>query len=207
MTQIALMMMTLAHVVYFHCCFIVILNCNACPIEFKISAAIRQQSHNGNSPLNITSSVTFEELQMLIGKKLDHFSRLLKLCYRLNIDKAKDNVTTIHNEEEMKIFKDWMRPLIVPQRLSNGKISTQILKQVIIFFEDSSGSVSTGGSAGSRRLKSTNSKGSRKKVIIDDGTLNALEENQTQKTIKTMIADLQKCWKCTTHSKDKEKCC
>ena len=144
---------------------------------------------------------------MLIGKKLDHFSRLLKLCYRLNIDKAKDNVTTIHNEEEMKIFKDRMRPLIVPQRLSNGKISTQILKQVIIFFEDSSGSVSTGGSAGSRRLKSTNSKGSRKKVIIDDGTLNALEENQTQKTIKTMIADLQKCWKCTTHSKDKEKCC
>lgn len=175
-------------------------------IEFKISAAIRH--HSGNSPLEITSSITFYELRMVIGKKLDRFPELLRLSYRLNIDKAKDDATTIHTEEELKIFKNRMRPLVVPQRLSNGKISTRTLRQVIVFFEDSSdtASLSTGGSVGSRGGKSTNSKGSGKKFSTDDSASN-VPENHAQTAIKNTIADLQKHWKCAIHSKEKDKYC
>jgi len=73
--------MTLAHVVFPPYPFVVILNNNMIYffIEFKISAAIRQQPHGGNSPLNILSSVAFDELRRLVAKKLNRFPGLLNL--------------------------------------------------------------------------------------------------------------------------------
>ena len=53
----------------------------------------------------------------------------------------------------------------------------------------------------------TNSKGGRKKFGTDNGALKTLKENQVQKAIKITIANLQKCWKCSIHSKDKKKYC
>ena len=128
-----------------------------------------------------------------------------------------------------------MRALVVPQRLSNGKISTRTLRPIIVFFEDSGDSGSTGDSIGGKGHKSTNSKShgsgpSGKKVSLShlvrrfsadqtmhassmvqfstgDGTSNVPEDNHAQKAIKTTIADLQKRWKCDIHSKEKEKHC
>ena len=97
-----------------------------------------------NSPFTISSSVTFDQLRILIAEKLDRFPGLLKLCYRLNIDKAKDDAITIYTAEELEIFKDRMRLLIVSQWLSNGKISMQTLRPVTVFFEDLANSGSSG---------------------------------------------------------------
>ena len=60
------------------------------------------------------------------------------LQYHLNTDKPKANATSIQTNYELKIFKDWMRLLIMPQKLTNGKISTHALRPVTVYFEDGS---------------------------------------------------------------------
>ena len=61
---------------------------------------------------------------------------LPRLCYRLENNKPKIGATSIQTDEELDLFKECMRVLIVPQKLPNGKISTQILKPVRVYFED-----------------------------------------------------------------------
>ncbi|KAI6137075.1 F1/V1/A1 complex, alpha/beta subunit of ATPase [Pisolithus sp. B1] len=43
---------------------------------------------------------------------------------------------SIQSEEELDLFKTQMHGLIVPQHLANGKVSTHLLKAVLVFFED-----------------------------------------------------------------------
>jgi hypothetical protein len=84
--------------------------------------------------------VKFDDLKILVAKKLQCFPGLLELRYRLDTDKQKAAVTSIQTAEEFEIFKDRMRTLIIPQKLLSGKLSTRVLKPVMVSFEDGAGS-------------------------------------------------------------------
>lgn len=89
-----------------------------------------------NCPFTVPSSIKFNDLKILIAEKLRRFPGLMELRYRLDTDKKKAAATSIQTEEELVIFKDWMRSLIIPQRLPSGKVSTRALKPVTVSFED-----------------------------------------------------------------------
>jgi hypothetical protein len=73
---------------------------------------------------------------MLVAEKLKCFPGLLQLRYRLDTDKPRTSATSIRTEDELEIFRDRMRLLLVPQRLASGNISTRMLKMVCVCFED-----------------------------------------------------------------------
>ena len=104
---------------------------------FVIQCATRQPD-GSNSPFEISSATSFDDLRNLVSEKLGRFPGLLRLCYRLDSDKVKSGATSIQTEMEFKIFKDRMRNLIVPPVLSNGKKSTRPMKKVVVCFEDGS---------------------------------------------------------------------
>jgi len=64
----------------------------------------------------------------------------------LDSDKAKVGATSIETDEEFTIFKAKMRTLIVPQRLPNGKISTRVPKNCLVYFQDGSVEDASGNS-------------------------------------------------------------
>ena len=63
------------------------------------------------------------------------------LQYRLSSDNAKIGAISIQTNEELLLFKDRLRKLIVPPRLANGKVSTRTPKAVLVYFEDASSEV------------------------------------------------------------------
>jgi hypothetical protein len=73
---------------------------------------------------------------MMVAEKLGRFPGLVQLRYRLDTDKPKAGATSVTSEEELELFKDRMRSLLVPQKLPSGKISTRALKAVRVHFED-----------------------------------------------------------------------
>ena len=76
-----------------------------CYKAFNIDSAMKN-SDNSLIPLTIQSNVTFEELCINIGKKLNRFPGLLQLQYRLDNDKPKTGPTSIQTEEELKMFME-----------------------------------------------------------------------------------------------------
>jgi hypothetical protein len=78
------------------------------------------------------------------------------LQYRLSSDNAKVGAISIQTNEELLLFKDRMRKLIVPPRLANGRASTRIPKAVLVYFEDASGetkeSRTTTSTSGSKKV-------------------------------------------------------
>jgi hypothetical protein len=70
------------------------------------------------------------------GARSGCFPGLLKLRYQLESDKPKASATSIQSDNELKFFINRMRGLIVPQRLPSGKISSRVLKPVLVYFED-----------------------------------------------------------------------
>jgi hypothetical protein len=91
-----------------------------------------------NCPFTIKSFTSFKRLRDLVSEKLGCYPGSLKLRYRLDTDKPKTPATSIHSVDELKIFRDRMRLLIVPQRLASGKISSRHLRPVTVCFEDGS---------------------------------------------------------------------
>src|ERR1700733_14225809 len=87
-------------------------------------------------PFSLESNTDFDALRIKIGGKLDTLPGLLNLRYRLNTEKAKQALTSIASADELSIFIDRMRALLVPQRLANGKVSTKALKAVSVIFQD-----------------------------------------------------------------------
>ncbi|PFH45298.1 hypothetical protein AMATHDRAFT_9542 [Amanita thiersii Skay4041] len=83
---------------------------------FDIPSAVKL-SDESNTPLTIPSDITFDDLHMAVAEKLQHFPALIQLRYKLASDRQ-------------------MQPLIVPQKLSSGKISTHALKPILVYFED-----------------------------------------------------------------------
>lgn len=104
-------------------------------IEFAIPAAVKGRD-GSTLPFTCQSTVTLDGLRSQVAEKLRCYPGLLQLRYRLDTDKPRTSATSIQTEEELRIFKDRMRALLVPQRLANGKISTRILKMVRVSFED-----------------------------------------------------------------------
>ena len=92
-------------------------------LDFAIATAVKG-CDGSNLPFSISSSVLLDSLLILVAEKLRCFPGLLQLWYCLDTDKPKVNVTSIQTNDKLKIFKDQMRLLIMPQKLTNGKILT-----------------------------------------------------------------------------------
>jgi hypothetical protein len=75
----------------------------------------------------------------------------MQLRYRLDSDKQKTPSTSIRSPEELKLFMNRMRPLIVARKLSSGKKSTQMPKAFTVYFEDGAGELAAGTAAGSSK--------------------------------------------------------
>ncbi|KAF8838295.1 hypothetical protein BDN67DRAFT_1013216 [Paxillus ammoniavirescens] len=168
-----------------------------CP--FTIQATARQPSGT-NSPFQVTSEITLNELRTAVARKLGRFPDHVQLRYRLDNDKAKDGMISIQNDDELTMFKDRMRDLIVPPRLSNGKPSTRPLKKVLVHFEDASAEDQATGSSNSKAGASsrTAAQGKQKAPVQASGQLEGGDR------LKELIAKLQERWKCKTHTKGVE---
>ncbi|KIO09797.1 hypothetical protein M404DRAFT_930370, partial [Pisolithus tinctorius Marx 270] len=78
-----------------------------------------------NSPFEVSSNILLNDLCHTVAEKLECFPVHILLQYQLDSDKAKAGVTSINTGEELDIFKKRMGELILPQCLTNGKLSTQ----------------------------------------------------------------------------------
>jgi hypothetical protein len=85
-------------------------------------------------------------------EKLGRHPNIIRLRYKLE-DKPKVSTTSIQSADELAIFEEKMRLLLVPQRLQNGKISARKPKVVTVFFEDEGATDSTSVSAGKGKTK------------------------------------------------------
>jgi hypothetical protein len=113
-------------------------------LAFDILAVVNSSQGDSNRPFKVPFPIKFEDLLILVAEKLRCFPGLLKLCYRLDIDRQTAVATSIQSNEEFMIFIERMRQLIVPQRLPSGKISSCALKPVMVCFEDEASSDSSG---------------------------------------------------------------
>lgn len=83
------------------------------------------------------------------------------LQYRLSTDNAKIGTISIQTNDELRLFKERLRNLIVPPRLANGKVSTRTPKPVLVFFEDA------GISSETKETLTASAGSSSKKVFIN----------------------------------------
>ena len=91
-----------------------------------------------NAPITISSTTTLDMLRIAVAEKLGRFPGLVVLQYRLSNDNTKIGAISIQTNEELLLFKDRLRKIIVPPRLANGKASTRTPKAVLVYFEDAS---------------------------------------------------------------------
>lgn len=91
-----------------------------------------------NAPITISSTTTLDMLRIAVAEKLGRFPGLVVLQYRLSNDNTKIGAISIQTNEELLLFKDHLRKIIVPPRLANGKASTRTPKAVLVYFEDAS---------------------------------------------------------------------
>lgn len=95
-----------------------------------------KNSDGSYSPFSLKSSISLSDLRNVIAERFDRHPRIVQLRYKLSNDKAKAPSTSIQNEDELEIFVDRMRALLVPQRLTNGKVSKRAPKNITVYFED-----------------------------------------------------------------------
>jgi hypothetical protein len=88
-----------------------------------------------NIPFIIKSSISYEDLRNTVAEKLGRHPNVVQLHYKLD-DKPKTSTTSIQSTDELEIFEQTMRLLLVPQRLASGKISSRKPKIITVFFED-----------------------------------------------------------------------
>ncbi|KAI9567638.1 hypothetical protein HD554DRAFT_2039368 [Boletus coccyginus] len=171
---------------------------------FKIPCAVHrtQGSKSSNIPFHVSSYITLNKLRITVAEKLDRFPGLIKLQYQLDC-KVKTPFTSIQLDEELDIFIETMRSLIVPPRLANGKPSTRPMKAVTAYFDDAGSedtSVAPVTDAGSCNKVGTRGSAlpSKQKPSSSTGDLNGADEQQK------LIKALQKRWMCNTHSRGTE---
>lgn len=95
-----------------------------------------KNSDGSYSPFGLESSIPLSDLRNVIAERFDRHLKIIQLRYKLSNDKAKAPTTSIQNEDELQIFIEWMRALLVPQWLANGKISKRTPKNITVWFED-----------------------------------------------------------------------
>lgn len=82
--------------------------------------------------------MTLDDLRIAVAEKLGRFPGLVVLQYRLSNDHAKVGAISIKTNDELALFKERLRKIIVPPRLANGKVSSRTPKHVLVYFEDAS---------------------------------------------------------------------
>ena len=124
---------------------------------FRISAAVKKPD-GSNVPFIIRSSISYEDLRNTVAEKLGRHPNVVQLRYKLD-DKPKTSTTSIQSSDELEIFEQTMRLLLVPQRLASGKISSRKAKIVMVFFEDGAddrmNSMPEGSQAGGGKKKAS----------------------------------------------------
>lgn len=104
-----------------------------------------------NSPFTISSSTSLEELRNIVADKLGRRDQSIQLQYKLANDKAKAPATSICDDEELEIFVEKMRTLLVPPLLANGKPSKRAPpKNCTVCFEDATMEAKTMENSGSK---------------------------------------------------------
>ena len=104
-------------------------------------------------PVTVPSTTTLDDLRIAVAEKLGRFPGLVMLQYRLSTDNAKIGSISIQNNEELQLFKERLRNIIVPPRLANGKVSTRTPKAVLVYFADASSEMKENStSTGSRKV-------------------------------------------------------
>ncbi|KAH0828902.1 hypothetical protein J3R83DRAFT_2321 [Lanmaoa asiatica] len=107
---------------------------------FKITCGVDRISSSGSKsqvPFQVSSTINYEDLVEIVSDKLRCNKKYIKLQYRLKIGgKIQGGFTSLQSESEYTMFIDTMRPLIVPPCLSNGKMSSKVMRPVIVTFED-----------------------------------------------------------------------
>ena len=119
-------------------------------LAFDISGVVCRQD-GANAPITVPSTTTLDKLRIAVAEKLGRFPGLVVLQYRLSYDNAKIGAISIQTNEELLLFKQRLRKIIVPPRLANGKVSTRTPKPVLVYFEDAS--IETPTSSGSTGKK------------------------------------------------------
>ncbi|KAF8139088.1 hypothetical protein EV363DRAFT_1293320 [Boletus edulis] len=167
------------------------------PPVFKIQCCVQQfqGSKLSSSPFQIKSSITLADLCDKVADKLNRHTHHVRLQYRLESDKGKPVFTSIQSDEELELFMDRMRPLIVPQLLSNGKISARPLKPILVIFDDSRNDESVESPA---RPSTGNSRKAGMKGSSKTPSNNELDGANKQ---QDWIEALHKRYQCDDHSK------
>ena len=83
-----------------------------------------------------SSFISLDDLRDVIAEKLGQFPVHMRLCYRLDSDKAKAGAISIQTEAKFKLFKNCMQDLLVPPVLANGKKLSHVMRKIQVFFKD-----------------------------------------------------------------------
>ncbi|KAG6380462.1 hypothetical protein JVT61DRAFT_8607 [Boletus reticuloceps] len=164
--------------------------------SFVIQCVVRRPNGT-NSPFAIPSQITYDKLRMEVAKKLKCFPGTLRLQYRLDPNNTKHAAMSIQSAQELVLFITRMRPMLVPQRLANGKPSTRPLKNILVYFEDGSSDDELADPPNARSSKS--GKGNRTGTKTSTSGTNMAEEGKTPH--EENVEQLQKRYTCKVHTK------
>ncbi|KAH0837792.1 hypothetical protein J3R83DRAFT_5975 [Lanmaoa asiatica] len=103
--------------------------------SFDIKCVVRR-SKGSSSLLDISSTITFNELLDAVAKRLKRHPDNVLLRYRLSTMKQKDASINIESDEELAMFISRIRSIIFPPRRKDGKPSARPLKEIEVCFED-----------------------------------------------------------------------
>ncbi len=96
-----------------------------------------RNADSSNSPFTIKSSISLEDLRNTVAEKIGRHPNIVQLQYKLANDKVKAPTTSIQNNDELQIFIERMRILLVPQCLASGKCSKCVpTKNTMVCFKD-----------------------------------------------------------------------
>ncbi|KAF8137587.1 hypothetical protein EV363DRAFT_1446409 [Boletus edulis] len=164
--------------------------------SFDIQCVVRRPNGT-NSPFAIPSRITYDKLRIKVSEKLKCFPGTLRLLYRLDPNNTKHAAMSIQSEEELALFITRMRPMLVPQRLANGKPSTRPLKNVLVYFEDGGSDDESADPPNARSSKS--GKANRTGTKAPTSGANVAEKGKTPH--EENVEQLQKRYLCKIHTK------
>ena len=120
-----------------------------------------KNADGSNSPFTIESSISLEDLRNVVAEKIGRHPNVVRLQYKLASDKVKAPTTSIQNNDELQIFMERMRILLVPQRLASGRYSKRVpTKNTMVCFEDAA--VAEG-----KKAESADVKGKKKVRVVN----------------------------------------
>jgi len=92
-----------------------------------------KNADGSNSPFTIESSISLEDLRNTVAEKIGRHPNIVRLQYKLANDKVKALTTSIQNNDELQIFIERMRILLVPQRWLVGSAPSVFPPRILWF--------------------------------------------------------------------------